>query len=85
MSKPASVLLTLRCIVLLLLQDVMDDPVFAADGYTYEREAIAGWIAHHSTSPMTNLPLAHSGLTANLGLRSAIREWQDKQQGARRG
>jgi hypothetical protein len=76
--------ITMLLLLLLLLQDVMDDPVFAADGYTYEREAIAGWIAHHSTSPMTNLPLAHSGLTANLGLRSAIREWQDKQ-GARRG
>lgn len=66
-----------------ITQDVMDDPVFAADGYTYEREAIAGWTMHHSTSPMTNLPLAHTGLTPNLGLRSAIREWQDKQ-GARR-
>jgi hypothetical protein len=29
----------------------------------------------HSTSPMTNLPLQHPGLTPNLGLRSAVREW----------
>eukprot|EP00879_Flechtneria_rotunda_P018522 GHRR01019435.1.p1 GENE.GHRR01019435.1~~GHRR01019435.1.p1 ORF type:complete len:420 (+),score=137.92 GHRR01019435.1:571-1830(+) len=62
-----------------ITQDVMDDPVFAADGYTYERVAIAGWIEHHDTSPMTNLPLAHTGLTPNLALRSAIKEWQDKQ------
>lgn len=60
-------------------QDVMIDPVFAADGYTYEREAIAGWIEYHNTSPMTNLHLAHTGLTPNLALRSAIRDWQDKQ------
>ena len=58
--------------------EIMDDPVVAADGYTYEATAIAAWMARHSTSPMTNLPLAHSGLTPNLVLRSAIKEWQER-------
>lgn len=35
----------------------MVDPVFAADGHTYEREAIEAWLQAHSTSPMTNLSL----------------------------
>jgi hypothetical protein len=43
-----------------------------AHAHRYEREAIAGWIATHSTSPMTNLPLASMALTPNLALRSAI-------------
>lgn len=61
-----------------ITQDVMEDPVFATDGFTYERNAIAGWLAGHNTSPMTNLPLNRAELTPNLALRSAIRDWQDK-------
>jgi hypothetical protein len=33
--------------------EVMNDPVIAEDGQTYEREAIATWVAGHGTSPMT--------------------------------
>ena len=61
----------------------MEDPVFAADGYTYEREGIQAWITNHNTSPMTNLPLSHTLLTPNLGLRSAVKEWLDRHPGAR--
>jgi hypothetical protein len=55
-----------------------------AHAHRYEREAIAGWIATHSTSPMTNLPLASMALTPNLALRSAIKEWQQRQAAAAR-
>jgi hypothetical protein len=61
-----------------ITQEVMADPVFASDGFTYEREAIEGWIANHNTSPMTNLPLPHPHLTANLALRSSVKEWCDQ-------
>lgn len=60
-----------------ITQDVMEDPVFAADGYTYERMAIASWMQGHNTSPMTNLTLEHKYLTPNLALRSAIKEWEE--------
>ena len=54
----------------------MIDPHFAADGYTYEAEAIKGWLEGESkTSPMTNLPLVHLKLTPDCALRSAIQEW----------
>jgi U-box domain len=54
----------------------MKDPHIAADGYTYEAEAIKGWLdSGHNTSPMTNLPLLHLELTPNHALRSAIQEW----------
>ena len=53
----------------------MNDPYIAADGFTYEGEAIKGWLdSGHSTSPMTNLKLEHSQLVPNRALRSAILE-----------
>lgn len=54
----------------------MRDPYFAADGFTYEEEAIRGWFeGGHNTSPMTNIKLDNHKLTPNHALRSAIREW----------
>lgn len=62
-----------------ILQDIMCDPRVAADGFTYEAEAIKGWIdSGHDTSPMTNLKLAHSDLIPNHALRSAIEEWRQQ-------
>ena len=54
----------------------MRDPHVAADGFTYEAEALKGWLdSGHDTSPMTNIELAHCNLVPNLALRSAIQEW----------
>lgn len=54
----------------------MRDPHVAADGFTYEAEALRGWLdSGHDTSPMTNDKLAHRNLVPNLALRSAIQEW----------
>ncbi|VAI19655.1 unnamed protein product [Triticum turgidum subsp. durum] len=59
-----------------ILQDVMREPLIAADGFTYEAEAIREWIdSGHHTSPMTNLELLHRDLLPNHALRSAIQEW----------
>lgn len=60
----------------MILQEVMQNPRVAADGYTYEEEALKGWLdSGHDTSPMTNLKLDHSNLVPNHALRSAIQEW----------
>ncbi|TQE00512.1 hypothetical protein C1H46_013868 [Malus baccata] len=59
-----------------IFQEVMQDPHVAADGYTYEAEALKGWLdSGHDTSPMTNLKLEHKNLVPNRALRSAIQEW----------
>ena len=51
----------------------MTDPVLAADGFTYERGSIEGWLARgHHTSPMTGSPLRHTALVPNLAVRSAV-------------
>jgi hypothetical protein len=56
----------------------MRDPVVAADGNTYEREAIEAWLRTHDTSPMTNQQLPHKALVPNLALRSSILEQQQQ-------
>ncbi|WOL10105.1 U-box domain-containing protein 33-like isoform X1 [Canna indica] len=59
-----------------IFQEIMNDPHVAADGFTYEAEAIKGWIdGGHDTSPMTNLKLENCELIPNRAIRSAIQEW----------
>ncbi|XP_010053718.3 U-box domain-containing protein 33 [Eucalyptus grandis] len=55
--------------------EIMEDPLVAVDGYTYEAEAIREWLDGHNTSPMTNLPLDNLHLVPNRIVRSAIQEW----------
>ncbi|XVE86871.1 hypothetical protein DITRI_Ditri18aG0070100 [Diplodiscus trichospermus] len=62
-----------------IFQEVMKNPHVAADGFSYELEAIDEWLKMgHDTSPMTNLSLKHKFLTPNHTLRSFIQEWQNK-------
>ncbi|XP_027349803.1 U-box domain-containing protein 33 isoform X3 [Abrus precatorius] len=59
-----------------IFQEVMREPHVAADGFTYEAEAIRGWLdSGHDTSPMTNGKLVHHNLVPNRALRSAIQDW----------
>ncbi|KAI4384777.1 hypothetical protein MLD38_002883 [Melastoma candidum] len=60
-----------------ILQEVMKGPLIAADGFTYEAEAINEWFGSgHDTSPMTNLKLGDRNLVPNHALLFAIQEWQ---------
>ncbi|CAN0146708.1 unnamed protein product, partial [Laminaria digitata] len=34
-----------------ITRELMRDPVIAADGHTYDREAIEMWLRNHDTSP----------------------------------
>nr|XP_017247943.1 PREDICTED: U-box domain-containing protein 32-like [Daucus carota subsp. sativus] len=62
-----------------IFQDVMKDPCIAADGFTYEADAIKGWLnSGHKTSPMTNLQLDHCDLLPNSALYYAIQEWEQQ-------
>ena len=58
-------------------QALLEDPVVAADGHTYERQAIEAWMASqqqgHLTSPMTNEPLGDALLYPNHCLLAAMR------------
>ncbi|XP_021818980.1 putative U-box domain-containing protein 50 [Prunus avium] len=62
-----------------IFQEVMKNPHAAADGFSYELDAIEEWLRMgHETSPMTNLRLKHTFLTPNHTLRSLIQEWHNK-------
>ncbi|KAL5556568.1 hypothetical protein UlMin_038804 [Ulmus minor] len=62
-----------------IFQEVMKNPHVAADGFSYEMEAIEEWLRMgRDTSPMTNLKLEHTFLTPNYTLRSLIEDWQNK-------
>jgi len=64
-----------------MTQEIMRDPHIAADGFTYEGEAIKDWLQRgHKMSPMTYLSFTHHELIPNNALRFAIQEWQMQQQ-----
>ncbi|KVI11961.1 hypothetical protein Ccrd_009623 [Cynara cardunculus var. scolymus] len=59
-----------------ILKEIMHDPQLAADGFTYEGDALRGWLKNgRETSPMTNLRLSHLNLTPNHSLRIAVQDW----------
>ncbi|CAN6164990.1 unnamed protein product [Urochloa humidicola] len=79
-SRPSDEICAPSYFICPISQDVMNDPHIAADGFTYEAEAIRSWLdSGHDTSPMTNMPLEHDELIPNRALRSAIQEWLQQQ------
>lgn len=52
--------------------EIMDDPVIAEDGYTYERSAITRWINENGTSPMTRMRMQASELRPNRAIKALI-------------
>ncbi|KAM8788541.1 WD repeat, SAM and U-box domain-containing protein 1 [Rhynchonycteris naso] len=64
-----------------ITRELMQDPVIASDGYSYEKEAIENWISKKKrTSPMTNLVLPSLVLTPNRTLKMAINRWLETHQ-----
>ncbi|PRD23410.1 UNVERIFIED_CONTAM: Wdsub1 [Trichonephila clavipes] len=60
-----------------ITQEVMRDPVVAADGYSYERQAIEEWLQKgKDTSPMTNETLAHKIIIPNRLLVQLIQKYK---------
>ena len=57
-----------------ITQELMIDPVIAADGFTYERSAIERWLnmGPNRRSPTTNAALTSRTLTPNRSLSSMI-------------
>ncbi|KAL3921195.1 MAG: hypothetical protein SGPRY_004989, partial [Prymnesium sp.] len=73
--------------------ELMLDPVFTADGQTYERGAIECWLEEHDTSPLTVIipsflkrenpmdigeQLEHLGLTPNVLVRGMCRKYLEQ-------
>lgn len=63
--------------------DLMDDPVTAMDGHTYERSAIEAWFSRFNsgtapTSPLTNESLPSRRLIPSHNIRSQCKTWKAK-------
>lgn len=56
-----------------ITHDVMTDPVVTADGYTYERSAIAQWFELSRKSPITGQMLKHTDLIPNHSVRTLLK------------
>ena len=64
-----------------ITKTLMEEPVVAADGYTYENGAILTWIndpLNNSSSPMTNLEMSNDYLVPNLTMQSMIWTFKEK-------
>ena len=59
-----------------ITNEVMEDPVVAMDGHTYEKVAIESWYAQHQTSPITR-EAVQTVLIPNHSMRSQITAWVD--------
>jgi hypothetical protein len=60
-----------------ITRELMEDPVIAEDGQTYEREAIATWVTGHGTSPMTRQRIA-SMFIPNRIMKALIEKWRQE-------
>ncbi|KAI4854045.1 hypothetical protein E4T44_00446 [Aureobasidium sp. EXF-8845] len=63
---------TLKCPIKL---DLIQDPVIAADGQVYGRQAITKWMSIRRTSPLTGLALVDTELTPHLELAEQADKW----------
>ena len=59
-----------------ITKSIMEDPVVAGDGHTYEREAISQWIHTNGKSPITQERLSSDSLVPNLNLRHQIERFR---------
>ncbi|KAL6760492.1 ankyrin repeat-containing domain protein [Haematococcus lacustris] len=60
-----------------ITNELMCDPVTAADGRNYEREAIALWLElGNKEFPGSDMPIISTDLAANQVLKNAIQAWQ---------
>ena len=60
------------------IMEIYEDPVVAADGFSYERREIELWFGRGKrTSPKTNEELPHTFLTPNRDLKSTCQDFLD--------
>jgi hypothetical protein len=62
-----------------LSRRIMNDPVTAMDGYSYDKSSIEAWFLLHplpfTTSPLTGERLESQMLLPNMNLRAMIITW----------
>ena len=64
-----------------ITQRVMLNPVVAADGHTYEKEAILRWLMSKDKSPLTGKKLNDQSLRRNHNIRALVTSFVEKKIG----
>ena len=67
----------LEILVCPITQEVMVDPVLAADHHTYERQAIELWLRNQNRSPLTNQELPHKQLEPNWLVKNILSKMRE--------
>ena len=65
---------TTETVSTLMLQVLMFNPTIAADGHTYDRDAIETWLQCNNTSPVTGDRLLHLHLMPNVVIKNLSAE-----------
>ncbi|GMH56860.1 hypothetical protein TrRE_jg3776, partial [Triparma retinervis] len=55
--------------------ELMDDPVIAVDGYSYERYNLERYFRSHDVSPKTGQVLSNKTMMPNMALKEMIGNW----------
>ena len=58
-----------------ITHELMESPVVAQDGFTYEKSAIEDWMRHRKSSPKTNEPI-EAIFIPNFNIKTLIVEWR---------
>ena len=62
-----------------ITQEIMENPVVAADGHSYEQSEILEWLQKgKKVSPLTGEPLKHDTLIENHRLRAIISGFKER-------
>ena len=54
------------------MQARLVDPVIAADGHTYERQAMLSYLQQHNVSPVSKKRLASKNVTSNYAIKTLL-------------
>jgi len=61
-------------------KDIMEDPVLASDGYTYDRKWISKHLETKNVSPLTRMIMKDKELFPNSTIKQQIQEWKEKRE-----
>ena len=65
--------------------ELMEDPVIALDGYSYERFILERYFRSHDVSPRTGQVLPNKSMMPNIALKEMIGEWMKEKGGGGQG
>lgn len=63
-----------------ITHELMEEPVIAEDGHTYEKAAIVEWFRNRNSSPMTNERLKSTQVIPNVLVHAIISDYKESRE-----